>query len=86
MPKPTPEHLEAVRKEGPVRLVCRGCNQQLDGIPAVPEGWRDVNEVQSLESSLTTYDGPDDPTPPRGYSVFDWETHEGLCPDCPDES
>lgn len=85
MPRPTPEHLEEHRRTGPIRLRCRGCNEGHDGILAIPAGWHAIEEIQSLEDSMTTYDGPDDPEPPKGYSVMDWETHDGFCPDCKED-
>jgi hypothetical protein len=83
MPKPTPETLAEFRAAGPIRLRCEECNCERDGIKEVPPGWDDVEEIQSLEDSLTTYEPfAGDPDPPRGYSASDWETHVGICPDC----
>jgi hypothetical protein len=84
MPRPTRRHLVKARRAGPIRLGCRaGCFRgDCDGIQDIPPGWRDVDEIQSLEDSMATYDGPNDPPEPRGYSVTDWETHLGLCPEC----
>lgn len=84
MPKPTAEQLAEARRTGPIRLECRaGCFEQHDGIHEVPAGWTDVEEVRSLEVSMTTYEDGDG-NPPWGYSVFDWETHTGVCPECQD--
>ena len=69
-----------------IRLECSECDEQHDGI--TPEelaqlGWSDVREIQSYEEACRTYDDPADEPP--GYSVLDWQTHIGLCPECAKE-
>lgn len=71
-----------------VRLGCYECSRDdCDGI--TPEelhrletvgGWQEVQEVQLYEDAILVYDNPADA--PAGWSVLDWETHIGLCPDC----
>ena len=70
-----------------IRLECGnfGCAQhdgitpaQLNALKAI--GWTGVRQVRSWSESVKTYDDPADEPP--GYSVFDWETHVGLCPAC----
>lgn len=82
MPIPTIAQVRAAAKKyGPIRLECCGCFMQHDGIRKIPKGWTKVFRVRSLRESMTTYEDGD-PDPPPGYSVFDWETHAGLCPKC----
>ncbi len=81
MPKPTAKELAKHKRDGPIRLSCSKCfRDDFDGVKLFPGGWLGIEEVQSLEASLTTYE--DGETEPPGYSVFDWETHSGLCPEC----
>jgi hypothetical protein len=85
MPIPTQSDLDKfVREHGPYRLGCSGgCTRDdFDGVKELPSDWQDIGEVQSLKNSLTTYETEDDGDPPPGYSVMDWETHRGICPDC----
>ena len=70
-----------------IRLACSVCfRDDMDGITraeltaAIEDGWRDVDKVQSYEDSIKVHDDPDEAPP--GYSVFDWYTHIGLCPEC----
>ena len=74
-------------RQFPVRLACRECDRedfdcisqpQLDAAPSL--GWQDIGFVQSGRDAFTTYDNPEQAPP--GYSVLDWYTHLGLCPDC----
>lgn len=72
---------------GTIRLACSACNRDdMDGVmeedleAAKVAGWRSVIEVQSYEDSIKTYEDEEDPPP--GYSVLDWYTHIGLCPEC----
>ena len=73
-----------ILKRGSIRLACLGgCfRDDHDGIWVLPSDWTDIEEVQSLQDSLSVYDDDDDDPAPPGYSVMDWETHAGLCPDC----
>ncbi len=78
------EVAEHIEKHGPIRLGCRNCfREDMDGIRLFPGDWEDIGEAQSLRDSLSTYDGNDyDDPPPPGYSVLDWWTHLGNCPEC----
>lgn len=83
MPKPTPEKLAEMRANGPIRLACGNCfRDDCDGVKEIPPEWQDVSERQSLEDALTTYEDEEDGPPPKGYSVLDWWTHIGTCPEC----
>lgn len=77
-------------QEPSIRLGCRFCDrddkdfltaEQLELAKA--EGWTDIEPNQTEEAALQTYDHPS--AEPPGFSVFDWQTHEGTCPDCQDE-
>lgn len=65
------------------RLACYGCDAAIDGTAdqkdAKAAGWRNIKRQQSYQEATTTYE-PDDAPP--GYSVLDWYTHIGDCPDC----
>jgi hypothetical protein len=68
-----------------IRLACMQCDRQdFDGITAkelneaIRRGWQDVQRVQSYQQAGSTKEKP-------GYSVFDWWTHLGYCPDCVQE-
>lgn len=70
-----------------VRLACMECyRDDMDGITrgellqAIKGGWKCVSRFQSYEDSIKTYDDPKDEPP--GYSVLDWYTHLGWCPEC----
>lgn len=78
---PTPKQVQKYRtKHGPYRLACQGCDRDdFDGVKRLPKGWDYIRRVQSLKESLTTYDRDEYP---KGYSVLDWYTHMGICPDC----
>jgi hypothetical protein len=83
MPIPTQAELdEFIKEHGPYRLGCGGgCfRDDFDGVKELPADWEDIREERSLKDALTTYDDPDDEPP--GFSISDWETHFGLCPDC----
>ena len=84
MPIPTDaEVAEFIERCGPYRLECRGgCGRQMDGVKTLPIDWTDIEEVRSLRDALSTYDDEGDPDPPPGFSLCDWETHCGLCPEC----
>jgi len=47
---------------------------------AMRSGWREVEEVQSYAAACKTHRTT--ATQPKSYSVFDWWTHLGWCPDC----
>ncbi len=64
-----------------IRLACMDCDRDdHDGILRVPAEWGDVCKVQSYEDACKVYDNPDDAPP--NYSVLDWFTHLGQCPEC----
>lgn len=65
-----------------IRLACMVCDREdFDGISAqqlkaaIRGGWKHVGRVQSYRESCSTTEKP-------GYSVSDWWTHLGWCPDC----
>jgi hypothetical protein len=69
-----------------IRLACMYCDRQdFDGISeqslqdAIAGGWEYVDQVQSQAEAAQTH--PIGKEPP-GFSVFDWWTHLGICPDC----
>jgi len=64
--------------EGRIRLACTGCDRSdFDGVQRVPKSWADVHRVQSYrDSKRVVPDG--DPS----FSVLEWYTHLGTCPDC----
>jgi hypothetical protein len=68
-----------------IRLACLYCSRDdCDGIEDLAEapGWTDIQEVQTFAESCQTYDDPADAPP--GFSIFDWWTHLGTCPECQD--
>jgi hypothetical protein len=73
-----------------IRLACAFCDREdCDGITEeelaekVAQGWMDIAQRQTYEESVKVYD--DSADAPLGYSVFDWWTHVGYCPDCLNE-
>jgi len=63
---------------GRIRLGCMYCERSdFDGVDAIPDDWEDIEEVRSYEES-TREVAVDDIT----RSVFDWETHLGVCREC----
>jgi hypothetical protein len=48
-----------------------------DRVDAFPKDWEEVEEVRSFEEA-TREVAIDDQT----RSVFDWQTHLGVCPEC----
>jgi len=66
---------------GKIRLECRLCDVQYDGIADFPPGWTDTEEVRSFERAIEPV--PDGLSFNRyGDSVMDWQTHFGICPEC----
>lgn len=66
-----------------IRLACAYCSRDdCDGITNLKAavGWTDIGRVQSYRQACKTYDDPS--KAPAGYSIFDWWTHLGVCPDC----
>jgi hypothetical protein len=52
---------------GKIRLGCLGCDRQdYDGVDVLPGDWIEIADVRDGVTG----------------SVFDWETHLGICPDC----
>ena len=61
-----------------IRLGCIHCDRtDFDGVDALPEDWEDIDEVLSYDEA-TREVAADDQT----RSVFDWQTHLGVCPEC----
>jgi hypothetical protein len=70
-----------------IRLACEMCSREdMDGITVrqlkecQDMGWTGIAREQTYAESVKTYDDPADAPP--GYSVLDWYTHLGICPDC----
>lgn len=72
-----------------IRLSCDRCfRDDCDGITAAElsqlcckaGGWIGVVREQTYAQSIKVYDDPRDAPP--GYSVMEWWTHRGTCPDC----
>ncbi len=67
-------------KRPPIRLTCRDCDLDVDGVSVIPEGWIRVLEEQTIQQAYlrSTYqpwkDCRKDQTP--------WWTHTGICPEC----
>lgn len=70
--------------KGKIRLCCYGCDRDdHDGI--TPKqlrecGWSDVVEVQSHKRAVEVHNCMI--SEPLEWSVFDWYTHQGYCPEC----
>ncbi len=64
-----------------IRLGCNRCDASEDEIPdlkpALNAGWTQIEEVQSYEDAIQEVDADD-----NTRSVFDWQTHLGMCPRC----
>lgn len=86
MPAPTQAELSKfIGEYGLYRLGCSNCfRDDFDGVKELPSDWEGISEVQSLKEALTTYEDEEDGVPPDNYSVLDWQTHIGLCPECRD--
>jgi hypothetical protein len=76
--------------EASIRLACAGCDRDdMDGITpeqlgrAKAQGWTGIEEMQSHDDSMQTYDNPD--YAPTGFDITAWYTHLGTCPDCQDD-
>jgi len=74
-----------------IRLACTHCDRSdFDFITrrqlreAIRNGWKDVKRVQTYQQACKTYSGQE--KAPRSYSLFEWWTHFGLCPDCAEEA
>ena len=63
---------------GKIRLGCQHCDRNdFDGVDKLPKDWDDISRVRSIKEALREVD-QDDMT----RSVFDWQTHLGVCPEC----
>ena len=63
---------------GKIRLGCQHCDRNdFDGVDKLPKDWDDICRVRSITEALREVD-QDDMT----RSVFDWQTHLGVCPEC----
>ena len=63
---------------GLIRLGCVHCDRDdFDGVDQLPDDWDDIGEVRSFEESMREVDADD-----MTRSVFDWQTHLGICPEC----
>jgi hypothetical protein len=63
---------------GNIRLGCVYCDRSdYDGVDQIPSDWEDIQEIQSYEEACRSVE-PDDVK----RSVFDWQTHLGVCPEC----
>jgi hypothetical protein len=63
---------------GMFRVGCMYCDRtDFDFVAELPIDWEDLHEVQSF-AQATEPVGECAPT----RSVFDWETHLGVCPEC----
>ena len=61
-----------------IRLGCSYCDREdFNGIDELPSDWTDVHEVRSFEEAIREVDMDD-----QSRSVFDWQTHLGVCPEC----
>jgi hypothetical protein len=65
-------------KKEKYRLGCVHCDRD-DGdfITQLPEDWFFIEKVSRRKTVFLP-----EKTVDRGESVFDWQTHLGVCPDC----
>ena len=76
-------------RPGRIRLACRSCDAQFDGIAPhelaalVNYGWREIERVQTYAESIKVYEDPS--KAPPGYDVMICWMHEGWCPECAKE-
>lgn len=78
-------HRKKLEPNQTVRLTCYECDIAYDFITEeelaeLKKTWGHISEVQSFEKACKTYDKREDEPP--GYSVLDWYTHLGVCPEC----
>ena len=67
-----------IQDAAPIRLGCIYCERDdFDNINSLPDNWEDIKQVRSLEDACREVP-PDD----HERSVFKWETHIGICPEC----
>lgn len=76
------------RPENWVRIACMSCDtEELDHVTVdalfqcIEDGWIGVSYRQTYEESRATYNGAGEEAPPD-FSLFDWYTHMGTCPEC----
>lgn len=63
------------------RLECATmCGRQIDNVRRIPKGWQGVERVRSLRESRRLKPRPDEDE--GDFSLLDWNTHTGYCPDC----
>lgn len=63
------------------RLACFHCDREdFDGVSNLPKDWEDIGRVQTYHQAIKTYVDPSKTSPE--FSVLDWFTHLGICPDC----
>jgi hypothetical protein len=74
-----------------IRLGCWECmRSDKDGITPAElkacelSGWQDIERRQTLRQSRQTFSSGR--RPPKSFSILDWETHLGTCPECARES
>ena len=60
------------------RIQCELCMRELDDHPGKPEGWTDIVRYQSLRDSRRVTPRPGE----VNFSLSDWQTHFGVCPEC----
>jgi hypothetical protein len=64
---------------GQIRLGCLHCDRDdFDGVNELPQDWTHVAPVQRWELAIR----PVEAKSGDGRSIFDWQTHLGICPDC----
>lgn len=60
------------------RLECSECLKSIDGTRRKPKRWRSIGRVRSLRESRRINARPGE----TNFSLSDWNTHTGVCPDC----
>lgn len=64
--------------DGKYRLGCVHCDRDdFDSVNCLPEDWHCVEEIAPWEESCRPVQGDE-----KTESVFDWQTHLGVCPAC----
>jgi hypothetical protein len=63
---------------GKIRLGCDHCDREdFNGVDELPTDWTDIQNVRSFEEATREVAFDD-----QSRSVFDWQTHLGVCPEC----
>lgn len=66
-------------KQDQIRLGCLHCDRDdFDGVSELPQDWTNVAPVQRWELAIR----PVEAKSGDELSIFDWQTHLGICPDC----